>query len=164
MILVYSGFFFWILLWSSTAGTTSFGAWGLGFALTIIQDVFVNQLGLLSVVHVVAAEIMRPQLKHIYDVLNNAAMRTAGVEVSAEQKGTVVQHFSPSCRAARAFEAFNLHASLVLRFIDDYDVALCRENRYISLGVIAFVIVAIPTIFAAVSYPTHAHSQLVFQS
>eukprot|EP01042_Synura_sphagnicola_P021717 gene21717-27627_t len=95
--------------------------------------------------------MMRPQLKHIYDVLNNASMRTVALELEVELKGSVVQHFSPTCRLARSFDAFNLPASTLLRYIDDHDVAQCRESRTIRLGIIAFAIVAVPTALSAAS-------------
>eukprot|EP01041_Mallomonas_annulata_P008911 gene8911-18441_t len=84
--------FYWILLWTlttsnlrnssgssstTTSSTAIFQAWSIQLSLAIAQDIFLNQIVILYVIHTIASQSIRPQLQRIYDVLSELVMRTS---------------------------------------------------------------------------------------
>ena len=143
----------WILIWAADNGTDTLNAWGLQFFMALIQDLLLNQPIKLYVMHVLAVEILRPRVRHIYHVLNNVVTRARGDMKGNNKKNSlfsvaVVQHVSPSCRAARNKVCSRLPSSKMLAAITDYDVFLCRDSRHTSITTISFFLVLIPTVLA----------------
>lgn len=117
----------------------------------VIQDVFINQILQIFVVHVVILEALRPQLRKIYHILNDI-VATKLYKSDSDDLCSVVrvcQHMSSSCRAARAEAVRRLPSSQLLMRIEDTDVALCRlSGRGIKLSWITTAIILIPTLLA----------------
>jgi len=159
--------FYWTLAWALASSDTTFTAWGTQFGLHIIQDIFLSQLLIVFSLHVVAAEAMRPQLKFMYKVLGDVAVNHS---VNAASKFTdeirICQHLSPSCRAARSLVAMRLPAAVLLRGMNDIDVALCRQNRSAGVGTIIFTILSVPIAIAALgtSYLQDLSIELIWVS
>jgi hypothetical protein len=59
-----------------------------------------------------------------------------------------VQFMSAACRAARSPKLSDLPSAQLLRQINDNDVALCRETRRSKLGLVASILIGIPTLLA----------------
>lgn len=56
----------------------------------------------------------------------------------------MIQYMSSACRAARSTELRNLPSAWLLRQVTDDDAQKCRNGRLNYLGIISFVIIAIP--------------------
>ena len=55
-------------------GGVTLAAWGTNFGLGALQDIMVLQMAKLYIVYVIAIISMIPQLKNVYQTLNNAAL------------------------------------------------------------------------------------------
>jgi len=137
-------FFYFVLMWGAINGGTTLKAWGDNVLITNVQDWFMIQPMTIFMVYVLGVELSRPQLKAIYRTLNEVA--TSYIQDSADKSGElrVVQHVSGACRAARMQATRNLASATILRQIDDLDVLKCRQNRHFKMGIVAFLLVAIP--------------------
>ena len=146
-------FLAWILIWAADNGTDTLRAWGIQFMMAVVQDILLNQPIKLYIMHVLAVEILRPRLRHIYNILNNVLSRAGwdANEVDGKKQMfavAVVQHMSAACRAARTKLCSMLPSSRMLAAITDYDVFLCREAPHSSLTLVSFILVLIPTVLA----------------
>ena len=121
--------------------------------MAVVQDILLNQPIKLYIMHVLAVEILRPRLRHIYNILNNVLSRAGwgANEVDGKKQMfavAVVQHMSAACRVARTKLCSMLPSARMLAAITDYDVFLCREAPHTSLTSVSFLLVLIPTILA----------------
>ena len=149
---------YWIFMWAILNSGPSMASWSYEIGFVIIQDVFVNDLVQVILVHVIAIEALRPQLKRIYVVLNQILHEKISTEAclkddtQEEQEESwdfcVAQHLSAACRAARRAELHYLPFSQLLMRITDYDVAQCRDERGIHLSGFIVALLAIPTALA----------------
>ena len=135
-------------MWAISNGDTTFTSWGINSALIVCQDMFFNEPLMLFFIHVVSTELMRPQLKHIYNVLNSVAMEIISDHDVLSEDIQFVQYLSGACRAARSPKALVLPSADLLRHLSDFDLHLCRENRHASLGLVAAFLIAIPAILS----------------
>merc|ERR1711871_1573163 len=131
----------------SVANGSSLMAWGIQFTLAIVQDVFINVPLRLFFIHGLVLKAMRPQLKTIYHVLNNAAVTKLGRKYR-DNTVRVSKHLSATCRAARAVAVQNLPSAQLLQTIDDYDISVCRDARKVRLSWIAWILLVVPASFA----------------
>jgi hypothetical protein len=99
------------------------------------------------VLYVAAVEIMRPQLKNVHRTLYDVAMRSTRTAPS-DFGFRVCQYTSPSCRAARTADAFELPASRLLRLVNDKDMQVCRQARVTNEMWIITLLIAIPALLA----------------
>jgi hypothetical protein len=148
IVCLYGFYLYWILQWGISNGNTTFEYWGIGFALAACQDILLNEPIILFFIHMIATELMRPQLKHIYNVLNSVALEISSANRNFNEDINFVQYFSSACRAARSPKAFILPSADLLRHLTDFDLSLCRENRHASLGVVGAILIVIPAMLS----------------
>lgn len=146
---------YYVFQWAIVHSFITVKQWSYQMMFVLIQDVFVNQLLQIFIVHVLVLEALRPQLQQIYYTLNDIVVRKLEkrdpCDVSSESVPIVraCQHMSASCRAARVPALSSLPSSQLLMRIDDNDVSFCREKgRKTKLGWITTAIIAIPTALA----------------
>lgn len=162
-------------MWALNNSGATMSAWSYEIGFVLMQDVMVNDVVQVVLVHVIAIEALRPQLKRIYAVLNQilkdkistlpTTAATAGIDktrakakTAAEKKDEqdlsegwefcVAQHLSAACRAARRPELHYLPFSQLLMRITDHDVSLCRDEMGIKLGGFMVALLAVPTVLA----------------
>ena len=130
------------MLWSLSPGSGRlFTPWMIQFALIILQKFFLIEIIQVYIVHVLTLHALRPQLKQIYNILTDIALHnTNRMNLLNIEHIRLVQHFSASCRIARTKSLLHLPIASILRQIDDYDIALCREGRGHYIGFIGKII------------------------
>lgn len=138
----------WIFQWAALHSEVTMVSWFIQLVLAVLQDVFIVEVVQIYVVHVLAIEALRPQLKRIYHTLNNIVIDKLHKGAISMRNVNVVQHLSAACRAARTRAAQNLPAAQLLMRIDDADVARCRNHQSDQLGWIIIAVIAIPTALA----------------
>ena len=156
MILVWSFCIYWTFAWALANGGVTMASWSYQIIFVLIQDCFVNETLQVIFIHVIAIEALRPQLKRIYDVLQQIlkekiCLQTSKKTQEEQEKAwefCVAQHLSASCRAARRPELHYLPFAQLLMRITDYDVAQCRDDRGLKLSGFLVGIFAIPTFLA----------------
>ena len=153
LLFICVAFLIWILVWAADNGIDTISAWGIQFAMAVVQDILLNQPIKLYIMHVVAVEVLRPRLRHIYNILNIVVTRSESLSNSVGKNReifsvAVVQHMSATCRAARNKLCSMLPSSKMLAAITDYDVFLCREAPRSSLTTISCMLIMIPTVLA----------------
>ena len=150
---------FWLFLmaylvfWAASLGDKTTIAFSIQFGLFLIQDLFVNQIIQIYIIHVLTIELLRPQLKTIKHVLNQVMSSKAGKNdvVSRRKKygvTDIVQHISSSCRAARSPSLINLPSARLLINVDDRDMLLCRNVRRQQIGFWSYLLVGIVAVLA----------------
>jgi hypothetical protein len=103
----------------------------------MVQDFILIETIQVYIVHVLALQVLRPQLKQIYNILSDIALhKLYRMNPFDAEHIRLVQHFSATCRVARMKSLLDLPVCRILRQIDDYDIALCREGRGRLLGLI----------------------------
>ena len=144
-------FFYWIFLWGVQNGGTTLYSWGTNYGVSIFQDCFVCEIGKICIMYVFAIMSAKPQLQVIKRIINDRALSLVQDGAEFNDKVSVVQHFSPSCRAARMSGLSKLPASAILRSMTDADVEKCKEHKNFTLGSIIFYTIMMAAIIAAVS-------------
>ena len=146
--LICIAFLAWIIIWAADNGLDTLNDWGAQFAVAVVQDILLNQPIKLYIMHVLAVELLRPRLRHIYNILNAVASRSEEVLKSDKYSVAVVQHMSAVCRAARSKLCSVLPSSKILSAVTDYDVFLCREARRPKLTSVSLLLIMIPSLLA----------------
>ena len=137
---------YWVIMWALNNSDVTVTAWAYQIVFVVFQEIFINEMLQIFIVHVVVIEALRPQLRRIYFALNTIILSKMEKAIYAEEEVCVVQHMSAACRAARKNP--DLPAAQLLMRVDDSDAALCQHNREISLGWLMSVVIAIPTLLA----------------
>ena len=145
-------FLYWTFAWAVSA-SGAITPWALNFAILIAQDITVVQFLRVLVVHVLGIVSVRPQLKHIQQVLVKRAMDLVqnGAVTYAADDFSVFQYLSPACRAAQMKVSRELFSGQLLRHIRDVDVNICRKNSDINLALILLMLLSIPLLISLVS-------------
>ena len=151
IILVLCFIMYWILAWGVMNGGTTLDLWGTNYAISIAQDILVLELGKVCIIYVFAIMSAKPQLQVIKRVINDRALSLAQDGATFNDEVSVVQHFSPACRAARSSNLSNLPASAILRSITDADVERCKEHKNFTLNRVIFYTIIIAAIVATIS-------------
>jgi len=144
----------YILFWAASQGDATTTGFTVQFALFLVQDLLVNQIIQIYVIHVLTIELLRPQLKTINHVLNHVMVSKAArarVKGSHQQRhgvSDIVQHVSGACRAARDSSLANLPSARLLMNVDDRDVQLCRKVRSQKMGMGAFILMGVVAVLA----------------
>jgi hypothetical protein len=147
-----SFFFYWIFAWGVKNGGVTMEAWGINFAIGAAQDIFCQNPIKIFVLYVAAVEVMRPQLVNVHRTLYDVAMRAA--RSSPVDFGfRVCQHTSPTCRAARILDAYDLPSARLLRLVNDKDIQVCRQARITNELFIITMIIAVPALLAVMGDP-----------
>jgi hypothetical protein len=141
----------WILFWAASNGQTVFKSWLGQFFYCIVEDVFISQVLLVFIIHVVVIEHMQPQLKHLSHTLNYITLQKI---TSAKLDGdnsranvSAVQHISASCRVSRVETIQDLPSAMLLSSIEDKDVNILRMRRDKKLSLLATVLIGLPIVF-----------------
>ena len=153
LLLMCAAFLIWIIIWAADNGLDTINDWGAQFAIAVVQDILLNQPIKLYIMHVLAVELLRPRLRHIYNILNVVISRSEGVRNGSDYERetfsvAVVQHMSAACRAARSKLCSLLPSSKILAVVTDYDVFLCREARQPTLTTVSSLLIMIPSLLA----------------
>lgn len=130
-----------------------FNLWGLNFMIGLIQDVAFTQIVKIYIIYVVGVSSMKPQLQAIHDVFVDLITRYPyDIARNEDAKDLhLVQHISPTCRAARNPGARNLVSGRILQMVNDVDVARCQVHRKRTMGYVAILLLAIPTVVSLFS-------------
>jgi len=131
---------YWILNWCATSGSAAFTAWGISIGLDFAQDIFINEVAILYLSHVVVAEVLRPHLKHMYDVLGDVSKNTILGDVSTKYLNAV-QHLSGACRIARTKMCEGLGSAHILRSIRDPDISHMRHFSSVPVSLLAILLI-----------------------
>jgi hypothetical protein len=106
-----------------------------------------------KIIFVVAFALIsaRPQLHVIRQVINEAALSYIQHGADDAEDISIVQHFSPACRAAHVGRIRNLAAAAVLRQITDADYERCQTHKGFSVSRIALTLLLIMAALASVN-------------
>jgi len=158
---------YWIMQWAAIHSRITMKAWSIQIFQVILQDIFVNEVIIILITHVLVIESLRTQLKDIYHTLNKVMnekiklknQNNINVNVNENENENeneiidadvrVVQHLSGSCRAARSEGLCDLPSAQLLMRLDDKDAAACRHAREIKLGKLALISLMIPVLLIA---------------
>ena len=144
-------FLFWIFAWGVRNGGQTLELWGANYGISIAQDILVLELGKVCIIYVFAILSAKPQLQIIKRVINDRALSLVQDTPVFNDSVSVVQHFSPACRAARTSGLSKLSASKILRSMTDADMERCKEHRDFTLGSIIFYTIMMAAVIAALS-------------
>jgi hypothetical protein len=111
----------------------------------ITTILFTDNIEVFYVAGVIAS---RSQLNAIHRTLISVSNRLTD-EHEGSNTFQVAQFFSPSCRAAKRKEIWDLYASTVLRLVNDKDIHYCKDSQsHLSNAVLLFV--AIPAVIVSI--------------
>ena len=151
IIFVLHFFLYWVFAWGVKNGGSTLFSWGTNYGVTVAQDCLICEVGKVCIMYVFAIMSAKPQLQVVKRIINDRALSLVQDDTKSKDEVSVVQHFSPACRAARLSGLSKLPASAILRSITDHDVEKCREHKHFTLGNIILYTVMIAAIIAAVS-------------
>jgi len=140
---------FWVISWTLTHAAEPAKAWALSFGVVVLVDIIMNSLTQIFLLDVYMAHVLRPQLRDIFCILNEALHLRLLKRVSPCDGVRIVQHFSASCRASRNAALKGHKSAILLSIMDDVDVALCRRNRVESIqdvGYVAYLMLYVPSL------------------
>ena len=143
--------FYWTLAWTLNNDSITFRSWGIQFALAIIQDVFVSQPMKVFAIHVAVIQVIRNQIRQIFNVLKTLSLADHKDKVETMigfPDVRVVQFMSAACRASRTKGISKIPAARVLMKLGDYEFSLCREMRNARIGVLFLSIIILPSLLA----------------
>jgi len=145
--IIYATLFFclyWTLMWAVKVGPESIAAWKYVFLLTCVQDALAVCPMRIYVLFGLTLMLCKSQLKDVYQVLKHAASMKMQDGYKHVNEFRLVQHFSGSCRAARASMNCQFPAARLLMTLDDTDIAQCRRKRELKIPFLAFVCLCTP--------------------
>ena len=148
IMMIWMFLMYWVILWALNNSNVTVNAWAYQLIFVLLQEIFINELLQIFIVHVMIIEALRPQLRRIYFALNTVIVSKMDKVASSfdREDVCVVQHMSAACRASRKHP--HLPAAQLLMRVDDNDAALCQHNRDISLGWLMSLLIVIPTMLA----------------
>ena len=91
----------WILQWGIINGPTTLRSWGIVYGLGILQSIVIYEVSKLMILFIFAVTSAKPGLQVIKRVINDRALKFVQNFDDRKDELSVVQHFSPACRAAR---------------------------------------------------------------
>ena len=133
---------YWVLAWGITNTGSTLSAWRTSYIVSVAQDIFLYEVTKMAFKFVFTLVSVRPQLSAIRQVINEAALsyiQYGPPKHQSKSEITIVQHFSPSCRAASMGDVKSLAAAAILRQISDADYEKCQQNRSFSLSTAVFM-------------------------
>ena len=144
-------FVYWIFAWGIKNGGATLDQWGTNYGIAIVQDVLVLEVGKVFIIYAFALMSAKPQLQVIKRVINDRALSLVQDSPVFSDEVSVVQHFSPACRAARTNDLCRLSASAILRSMTDADMEKCKEHKYFTLGRVIFYVIMVAAVVAVLS-------------
>ena len=146
------GFFlYWVLAWGIINTGKNLEEWGNEYIVVLVQDICVIEVAKIIFVVAFALISARPQLHVIRQVINEAALSYIQHGADDDDDISIVQHFSPACRAAHVGRIRNLAAAAVLRQITDADYERCQTHKGFSVSRIALTLLLITATLASVN-------------
>ena len=127
---------YWVLAWAVVNTGSTLDSWSSSYVLSAAQDIFVYEVTKMFFMYVFTLVSVRPQLSAIRQVINDAAMSYIqhGPAKLEQNDITIVQHFSPACRAASMGKLKTLAAAAILRQINDADYEKCQLHGTYALS------------------------------
>ena len=148
------GFFlYWVLTWGITNTGSTLNNWSNTYVASACQDIFLFETTKMGFMFVFTLVSVRPQLSAIRQVINEAALSYIQYGPPKQQSDNdivIVQHFSPTCRAASMGKVKNLAAAAILRQINDADYEKCQQHRSFALSTVVYVFMFIMAIIGIV--------------
>ena len=132
---------YWVLAWGITNTGSTLKGWGNAYIASALQDIFLFETTKMGFMFVFTLVSVRPQLSAIRQVINEAALSYIQHGPPKHQSNNdvvIVQHFSPSCRAASLGKVKTLAAAAILRQINDADYEKCQQHRSFALSVVVY--------------------------
>ena len=151
IIFVLHFFLYWVFAWGVKNGGSTLFSWGTNYGVTVAQDCLICEVGKVCIMYVFAIMSAKPQLQVVKRIINDRALSLVQDDTKSKDEVSVVQHFSPACRAARLSGLSKLPASAILRSITDADVERCKEHKNFTLGTFIFYVITIAAVVAMVS-------------
>lgn len=144
-------YIYWIFAWGVANAGETLNDWGTDYMTASVQELCVYEVMKIFILYIFAILSVKPQLQVIKRVINDCALSLVQDGAHVVDDVSIVQHFSPSCRAARMSGLSHLPSAAILRHMTDSDIDRCRMHRNFTLGSIIFYILIIATCIAAVS-------------
>ena len=144
-------FLLWIFLWGVKNGNATLHSWGTDYGVAAIQDICVCEVLKLCIMFIFAVMSAKPQLHVIKRIINERALSLVQDGSEFNSKVSVVQHFSPACRAARLSSLSDLPSAAILRCMTDADIDKCKQHKNFTLGRVIFYTVIVAAMIAALS-------------
>jgi hypothetical protein len=151
-------FLYWVVAWTATSGSAAFKAWGINFAISLVQDVLLIQFFRVFFLFIATQFAILPRLDVIQTVLQEVAamisLETAWHVVQTadgssnklfhvntlkssgkikSQKGNtpelpLIQHLAAACRISHRKDLIPLPAAKILRRLDDSHAFRCQQR------------------------------------
>ena len=144
---------YWVLAWGITNTGTTLDAWRTSYIVAVSQDIFLYEVTKMGFKYVFTLVSVRPQLSAIRQVINNAALsyiQYGPPKHQSKSEITIVQHFSPSCRAASMSKVKSLAAAAILRQINDADYERCQQHRTFALSTLVYFFMFVMALVALI--------------
>ena len=128
---------YWVLAWGITNTGATLDAWRTSYIVSVSQDIFLYEVTKMGFKYVFTLVSVRPQLSAIRQVINAAALsyiQYGPPKHQSKSEITIVQHFSPSCRAASMSKVKSLAAAAILRQINDADYERGQHHRTFAVS------------------------------
>ena len=132
---------YWVLAWGITNTGSTLNHWSNSYVAAACQDIFLFETTKMGFMFVFTLVSVRPQLSAIRQVINEAALsyiQYGPPTHRTENDIVIVQHFSPTCRAASMGKVKTLAAAAILRQINDADYEKCLHHRSYTLSSVVF--------------------------
>ena len=141
----------WMFFWAVNNGSGTVSVWAYQIIFVLMQDICVNEVMQIFIVNILTIELLRPQLRQIYNTLNlvlREKLDPTSTIREAEVMIRIVQHMSATCRVSHMPSLRHLPSVQLLSKVNDHDVKMCRASRKSELGWFVKFLVAIPTVLA----------------
>ena len=144
---------YWILVWGITNTGSTLQGWGNAYITSAFQDIVLFETTKMGFLFVFTLVSVRPQLSAIRQVINEAALSYIqhGPPKQSENDIVIVQHFSPSCRAASLGKVKTLAAAAILRQINDADYEKCQQHRSFALSSMVYIFMFVMAIVGLIN-------------
>ena len=133
---------YWVLAWGITNTGSTLNGWSNAYVAAACQDIFLFETTKMCFMFVFTLVSARPQLSAIRQVINEAALsyiQYGPPKHESDNDIVIVQHFSPTCRAASMGKVKTLAAAAILRQINDADYEKCQEHRSFALSKVVYI-------------------------
>ena len=144
---------YWVLTWGIVNTGTTLNNWRTSYIVSVSQDILLYEVTKMGFKYVFTLVSVRPQLSAIRQVINEAALsyiQYGPPKHQSKSEISVVQHFSPSCRAASMGEVKTLAAAAILRQITDADYERCQQHRTFALSTLVYFFMFVMALIAMI--------------
>ena len=145
---------YWILAWGITNTGSTLNGWGNAYIASAFQDIILFETTKMGFMFVFTLVSVRPQLSAIRQVINEAALsyiQHGPPKNQTHNDIVIVQHFSPSCRAASLGKVKTLAAAAILRQINDADYEKCQQHRSYALSSVVYTFMFVMAVIGLIN-------------